>query len=75
MTTKTGSIIGLIFGLAIIIMGVMAVLSGEESAKGPFLWVPMLFGLIVAISNLISLFKKQPQPSTVQPLQQNSSTN
>ncbi|MBU2523154.1 MAG: hypothetical protein KKE23_02595 [Nanoarchaeota archaeon] len=58
MATKRGNMVGLILGLAIISMGIMAVVSGEESAKGPVLWIPMLFGLYVIISNIIGLLKK-----------------
>ena len=68
MANKTGSIISLIGGIAIIFMGVMAVLSGEASAKGMFLLVPMLFGLYLIISGIMGMIKKQPTPSTT-PLQ------
>lgn len=71
MATKTSSIIGLVFGLAIIFMGIMAVVSGEPSAKGAFLYLPMAFGLFLIIVNIIALVKKPAQPPVpqTQPLQ------
>ena len=69
MSKKTGGVVSLIGGIAIIIFGIMAVLSGEPSAKGAFLWVPMLFGLYLIVSGIIALTKKQTIPQT-QPLQQ-----
>lgn len=66
---KTGSVINLVFGIAIILLMGMAVLRGEASAQGIYLLVPMGLGLYFLISGIVGLLKKEPQTSQPQPLQ------
>jgi len=49
--------IGLLLGLATIFAGVIALLRGEQAAIGIYAFIPVLLGLIIAISSLISLIK------------------